>query len=194
MNQQLEKQLALREGQLLTNIQADNEPNDCIGDLKEFDTDTTSGATNHRPNKHANAVLQWDHDRYLHGGQHGQSPRGQHVLILKDDIDPGVEITVDYGPTFSYEAHGFSRHQESRPGSPQGTRRRVHFKESPRVRPIPSRRDLASGRPRFAHLPGAAVFDPADLPDLRRAPTRGPCAAAGALCRRSGDGMGCHRA
>ena len=96
---------------------------------------------NHRPNKHANAVLQWDHDRYLYGGQRGQSPRGQHVLILKDDIDPGVEITADYGPTFSYEAHGFSRHQESRPGSPQDTRRRVHSKESPRVHAIPPRRD-----------------------------------------------------
>ena len=64
---------------------------------------------NHQPSNRANAVLQWDADRYLDGGKHGRSPRGQHVLILKHQIDPGVEITADYGPSYSYQAHGFRR-------------------------------------------------------------------------------------
>lgn len=64
---------------------------------------------NHQPNRTANARLVWDRDRYLDGGKYGQSPRGQHVLILKHPIGPGVEITADYGPSYGYDVQGFSR-------------------------------------------------------------------------------------
>eukprot|EP01047_Picozoa_sp_COSAG01_P044958 COSAG01_NODE_4107_length_5341_cov_235.805990_3_plen_389_part_00 len=64
---------------------------------------------NHQPNRKANARLVWDKDRYLDGGEHGQSTRGQHALQLKHPIGPGVEITVDYGPTYGYDVQGFSR-------------------------------------------------------------------------------------
>ena len=64
---------------------------------------------NHQPSRKANARLVWDKDRYLDGGKYGRSTRGQHVLQLKHPIGPGVEITVDYGPTYGYDVQGFSR-------------------------------------------------------------------------------------
>ena len=59
---------------------------------------------NHQPGTKANAKLTWDNDRYI-----GRSPRGQPVLMLTAPVDPGDEITVDYGPHFAYKKHGFSR-------------------------------------------------------------------------------------
>ena len=64
---------------------------------------------NHQPKATANAELLWDSDCYLDGGIHGQSTRGQHKLQLLRPVGPGEEITADYGPHYSYQAHGFRR-------------------------------------------------------------------------------------
>jgi hypothetical protein len=52
----------------------------------------------------ASAILAWDTDRY-----YGSTPVGQPVLMLTKPVAPGDEITVDYGPNFAYQKHGFSR-------------------------------------------------------------------------------------
>jgi hypothetical protein len=63
---------------------------------------------NHQPRKKANAILAWDTDRY-----YGSTPVGQPVLMLTKPVAPGDEVTVDYGPNFAYQKHGFSRNTSS---------------------------------------------------------------------------------
>ena len=55
---------------------------------------------NHRHDDGANAELLWDTD-------FGEC--GQPYLHLKRFVEPGEEITVDYGPRYAYEQHGFAR-------------------------------------------------------------------------------------
>ena len=55
---------------------------------------------NHRHNNGANAELLWDSD-------FGEC--GQPYLRLKHFVEPGEEITVDYGPRYDYKRHGFTR-------------------------------------------------------------------------------------
>ena len=56
---------------------------------------------NHRPPDEANAELGWDPD-------FGEP--GQPFLCLLRDVAAGEEITADYGPWYTYQRHGFSRH------------------------------------------------------------------------------------
>ena len=98
---------------------------------------------NHQPNRKANAQLVYDKDRYLDGGKHGQSTRGQHVLVLKHPIAAGVEITADYGSTYGYEVQGFSRSGHSTAvrnlESRNPKRKSIHFSTVPtdvKYRPI----------------------------------------------------------
>ena len=85
---------------------------------------------NHQPRKKANATLAWDTDRY-----YGSTPVGQPVLMLTNPVAPGDEITVDYGPNFAYQKHGFSRNTSGakRPRTGAGSTTSSAFMATPSV-------------------------------------------------------------
>ena len=69
---------------------------------------------NHRPKQQANAML---------GYEPNYGAVGQPTLTIKEQgVAAGEEITVDYGPRYAYNQHGFDRYKEQAGGRHQGLR------------------------------------------------------------------------